>query len=760
MPTRVRVRIGSGEAAAAAKAPGAALCCCGGTPALGSWDPKRSPKLALNGGAIWEGLLDDATAAPGSEYKYVVLNESKNLCIWEQNCQLRAIPPAGVEAQVHDFDKSAPAPHVPAPRPSQGAQPVSAGTKAGEGTRLAVRTKGQVVIGKGCLVVCGASAALGDWNPERAPRMTKVTGTDDGTWEAEVAAAAGAEFKYVVVGGPAGTKWEDGRPNRSLGAGGPQAPPHCFNRLEPSEGSPAAPAAAPQVAPAAASSPVSAPPAVLAAESGVTKLPMPETMPIPSQNSARVAADGPPAWYLEGLVYQVQTLGFCGAETLPNDGASAPVKRLEKLLTEGWVPGHLKRLGATVLYLGPLFESSELGHGYDTADYLAVDRRLGDVDMLRRVVEAAHSEGIRVILDGVFNHTGRRFFACRDVEAKGRASEHWGWYHCQERPGGGVDFRCWEGHQGLPVLNHASPEVRAYIFRVAKYWLTEIGVDGWRLDVAHEVPPAFWREFAKECRTAKPDCLLLGELMHGDYNRHVGPSLLHSGSNYQLSKAFWSSLNDANFFELTHCHQREVELYGSLTLLNFLSCHDTPRIATRLRDPRLYALAAACVLLGDGVPCVYYGDELGVEGSTGGPGGDAAVRQPIDLRAVEASAAAAARLELTAQLAALRRSSPALRGGGGRQVPLSNTNTAMAFARKACGQTAIVALNSADQPATLALHNLGASAGLSDGVELRDALGVAGGALAKPSASPLTVAGSGLSVLLPAFGIRVLLHGP
>lgn len=767
MPAHVRVRVTQGEAGAAAAAKGAVLCVCGGTPELGSWDPKRSPKLKLAAGGIWEAQLDGTTAPPGSEYKYVVLNESLNVYIWEQHCPLRVIPPAGAQAPVHDFDKAAPAPQSAAPVPSKApskAQHAPA-AKAGEGVRLALRTKGQVMVGTGCVVVCGEGAALGNWNPENAVRMKKVEGADPKTgtnWEVDVPVAPGTPFKYVVVGGPAGTKWEDSRANRTVGEGGPDSLPHCFDRTEPFEGGGnSQPAAAPQPATngTPAPAPVHAPPVVLAAEAGVAKLSMPESAPVTSDGSAGAKGDGPPAWYVEGVVYQIQTLGFCGAETLPNDGQSAPVKRLEKLLKEDWVPGHLKRLGATVLYLGPLFESSELGHGYDTADYLAVDRRLGDVDLLRQVVEAAHSAGIRVILDGVFNHTGRRFFACRDVESHGKASKYWGWYHCKERPGGGVDFKCWEGHSGLPILNHANLEVQEYIFHVAKYWLTEIGLDGWRLDVAHEVHPDFWRAFASHCRAAKPDCLLLGELMHGDYNHHCGPGLLHSGTNYQLSKAYWSSLNDANYFELAHCHKRCAESYGSLTLLNFLGCHDTPRIASRLRDPRLCALAAASILLGDGVPCIYYGDELAAQGTTGGPNGDAAVRQCIDLRATEAEPAAAACLELTSQLAALRRASPALRAGTSLQVPLANTNTALAFGRRGGGQTALVVFNCASEPATLDLHNLGTAVGLADKTQLRDGFGIAGGALAKPSATPLTVAGGALSVGVPAFGVRVLLHG-
>jgi hypothetical protein len=286
--------------------------------------------------------------------------------------------------------------------------------------------------------------------------------------------------------------------------------------------------------------------------------------------------DGPPAWYSNAVVYAIQTLGFCDCEGPPSN--FAPGDRLERLIDDGWLE-HVARLGCTVLYLGPLMKTSnELGHGYDTADYFDVDPRLGSVATLRRVVDAAHFLGIRVILDGVFNHTGRDHFAAQDVYRNGRASQYWDWYYAREGPNG-IELEGWEGHAGLPRLNHSNPGVREHLFEAGKFWLSERGVniDGWRLDVAHEVPPEFWRDFARACLDVKPDCVLLGELMHGDYNAHVAPGVLHSGTNYQLSKALWSALNDANYWELAHSYERDASMYGNLTLLNFLGNHDQAR---------------------------------------------------------------------------------------------------------------------------------------------------------------------------------------
>jgi glycosidase len=253
------------------------------------------------------------------------------------------------------------------------------------------------------------------------------------------------------------------------------------------------------------------------------------------------------------------------------------------------------------------------------------------------VVDACHGLGIRVIVDGVFNHTGRDHFAAQDVVRNGRQSQYWDWYRgARELPGGGGEIPGWEGHAGLPQLNHQNPDVRAHIMDCGRFWMSPEGanIDGWRLDVAHEVAPDFWREFNQACRGAKPDCALLGELMHGDYNTHVGPGLLDSGTNYQLSKALWSSLNDHNYWELAHSYGRDKDMYGNLTMLNFLGNHDQMRIHSRLNDPNAhYPLAVASMILGRGVPCLYYGDELGEQGKPGGPEGDLAMRREIDLRA-------------------------------------------------------------------------------------------------------------------------------
>eukprot|EP00237_Pycnococcus_provasolii_P012158 CAMPEP_0205951674 /NCGR_PEP_ID=MMETSP1459-20131121/3097_1 /ASSEMBLY_ACC=CAM_ASM_001120 /TAXON_ID=41880 /ORGANISM="Pycnococcus provasolii, Strain RCC931" /LENGTH=647 /DNA_ID=CAMNT_0053323401 /DNA_START=93 /DNA_END=2034 /DNA_ORIENTATION=+ len=453
-----------------------------------------------------------------------------------------------------------------------------------------------------------------------------------------------------------------------------------------------------------------------------------------------------PGWYVGAVVYCVQTLGFCGVEGPPANFDAAP--RLEMLINDGWLQ-HIASLGCTVLYLGPLMEtSSELGHGYDTKDYFSVDPRLGSVDTLRRVVAAAHDAGLRVIVDGVFNHTGRDHFACRDVLENGRASQYWDWFYAHEGPHG-VEIEGWEGHHGLPRLNHANPAVRQHLIDAGRFWLSAegAGIDGWRLDVAHEVDPGFWREFASACRAERSDCLLLAELMHGDYNTHVGPGLLNSGINYQLSKALWSSLNDKNYFELAHSLDRDDSMYGHLVLTNFIGNHDTPRIASRLSNPNEhYMLAAASLLFARGTPCLYYGDELGLEGAPGGPLGDNAMRQKVDLRETLANGNAHARFEATSRLVHLRQSHAALRDATSAQTTLVLTNETFAFARKSsCGATALVAFNCSGNAATVHLP-VGEKVGMADGTMLSEPLGGSG-----------ATAHSGMIALdLPPNSVRVL----
>jgi cyclomaltodextrinase len=295
-----------------------------------------------------------------------------------------------------------------------------------------------------------------------------------------------------------------------------------------------------------------------------------------------------PGWARETVWYHVYALGFCGAgRQNPAPGAEGgPVEhRLSRI--EAWLD-HIEGLGATGLVLGPVFESES--HGYDTVDYFRVDRRLGDEDDLVRLFAACHDRGIRVVLDGVFNHVGRRFDRFADVVAQGADSRWAQWFRC--RFDGEVP-RCdtFEGHEQLVVLNHDNAEVVDFLIGVADHWL-ERGADGFRLDAAYAARTTFWRAFADRVLDSHPDAYLFAEMIHGDYARFVDRTGVHAVTQYELWKAVWSSLNDGNFFELAHALRRHEEFARSFVPYTFAGNHDVTRIATQLTDPRHLSLAS------------------------------------------------------------------------------------------------------------------------------------------------------------------------
>lgn len=406
-----------------------------------------------------------------------------------------------------------------------------------------------------------------------------------------------------------------------------------------------------------------------------------------------IAPTPTPEWFEEGLMYQIYPLGtpgaggggFFGGVPATNDLTSPPENKL--LLLRQWY-SHLVKLGVSSIYFSPLFESET--HGYDTVDYFMIDRRVGDLESFRTIVEELHELGIKVILDGVFNHTGRHFFAFQEII---KAGANWAdcpykdWYFISDGNSTYDDpfaYRSWEGHEELPELNVENEDVREYLFKVAQFWLGDVGVDGWRLDVAHEMPPAFWRDFRTACTQANPEHILLGEVIHGDYNVWVGPGkgLLHSGTNYQLSKALWSSLKEHNFWELDSAIQRDLMLYREMCLVNFLSNHDVARVATQLQEePQLNKIAHFMLLTFRGVPCIYYGDEVGVLGRK--EDGDAALRMAMvspDEASGEWPNGGKELFNSIASLVEFRRKHPALIIGA--HQPLYHQNNEMVYARR------------------------------------------------------------------------------
>ena len=321
--------------------------------------------------------------------------------------------------------------------------------------------------------------------------------------------------------------------------------------------------------------------------------------------------------------------------------------------------------------LTPIFVSKT--HGYDAVDYFRIDQRLGDEDDLAAFVGACHDRNLKVLLDGVFHHVGRDFPGFRDVLAHGAASPYAGWFRLDfSRDGGdGFTYRNFEGHRELVALNHRSSEVLDWAVSVADHWLDR-GVDGWRLDAAYAILPEFLAEFSARVLHKHPDAFLFGEMIHGDYARFVEQTGLHSVTQYELYKAIWSSLNDANFFELGWALQRHETFARSFVPITFAGNHDVTRLLTRLRNPSHFGHALAVLFTAPGSPCIYYGDEFAFRGRKGrGLRGDDAIRPHLPDSPFAQNAEQAAAFELHRQLIAIRAERPWLTTGHIQAVDLA-----------------------------------------------------------------------------------------
>lgn len=406
-------------------------------------------------------------------------------------------------------------------------------------------------------------------------------------------------------------------------------------------------------------------------------------------------------WLADAFLYHLYPLGALGAPAR-NDFTSPPVSRLDGL--HAWVES-AAALGANVLYLGPVFEST--AHGYDTADYFNVDRRLGDTAALAGVSEALHRRGMRLLLDGVFHHVGRDFWAFRDVRASPHGSPYRDWFfldHSGQSPyGDPFRYEGWRGHDDLVKLNVRHPDVKQHLFDAVRSWSENFSIDGLRLDVADVLDLEFQRELARFGRSLRPDFRLLGEVIHGDYRRWAGPGALDSVTNYELYKGLYSSHNDRNYFELAYSLNREFGpqgMYRGLSLCTFADNHDVDRIASRMRDPsELYPLHIL-LFTSPGFPAIYYGSEWGVLGRK--DAGDAALRPALTPNAAAESGAHPELRRCIQRLAAIRHALPALRHGDYRE--LSIAHRLFAFERASGNERVAVAVNAAEHPAELRLR--------------------------------------------------------
>ena len=397
-------------------------------------------------------------------------------------------------------------------------------------------------------------------------------------------------------------------------------------------------------------------------------------------------------WAENSVFYQIYPLGFCGAP-FENDGI--PTSRILKVID--WIP-HIQDLGANAIYFSPVFESDT--HGYNTRDYRQIDCRLGTNEDFKKVCDELHHAGIKVVLDGVFNHVGRGFFAFQDVLKNRENSPYVSWFSRIDFGGNsgyndGLWYEGWEGNYDLVKLNLRNEEVIHHIFESIRFWAEEFDIDGLRLDVAYCLDKDFLRRLHSFCNDLKPDFWLLGELLHGDYNQFVNPDMLHSCTNYECYKGLFSSFNSMNMFEINHSLLRQFgpenwTLYRGKHLLCFVDNHDVSRIASNLTNEKHLPLIYAMEFGMPGIPCVYYGSEWGAKAhkNEGDPALRACFEEPVDNELSK----------YISKLAEAHKNSKAICYGDFKSVVL--TNHQCVFERNCDGERVFVAINASDNEYT------------------------------------------------------------
>lgn len=405
------------------------------------------------------------------------------------------------------------------------------------------------------------------------------------------------------------------------------------------------------------------------------------------------------AWYDNAVFYHIYPLGMTGAPK--KNPYSEPVHRLNTLLS--WIP-HIKEIGCNAIYIGPLFES--VGHGYETTDYKKLDSRLGTNEDLKNFVSQCHKQGIRVILDGVFNHTGRDFFAFKDILQNRENSRYKDWY-CDVNFGGnnsyndGFSYKNWGGHDLLVKLNQKNPEVIDYICDVIRFWVSEFDIDGIRLDAADVMDFDYMKAFRKVANSIKPDFWLMGEVIHGDYSRWANNTTLHSVTNYVLHKAFYSAHNDHNYFEIAHTIKHTQNMFKEhLQLYTFVDNHDVERIYTILKNKAHLVPVYILLYTLPGIPSIYYGSEFGIEGKKI-KSCDDSLRPALELCDYKDAIKTNPCTRLVATLGKIRQNTPALSVGDYKELVLQTSY--FAFERSYEGKRVITTVNNSDREVTINL---------------------------------------------------------
>lgn len=408
-------------------------------------------------------------------------------------------------------------------------------------------------------------------------------------------------------------------------------------------------------------------------------------------------------WFEEAVFYHMYPIGMTGA---PRRNEQQEVTHRFREL-ENWLP-HIASIGATAIYIGPLFESTS--HGYDTRDYKLVDRRLGDNNDFKHFVQEAHKLNIKVVVDGVFNHTGREFFAFQDIQKNRENSPYCCWYKginfgWNTPYNDGFGYEAWRNCFELVNLNLWEPQVRNYLLEVIGFWIDEFDIDGIRLDCADCLEFSFMEDMRRFTNEKKKDFWLMGEVIHGDYSRYIKPEMLDSVTNYELHKGLYSGHNDHNYFEIAHTIRREFDenggIYRGMKLYSFVDNHDVDRIASKLNVPgHIYPVYTLLFTL-PGIPSIYYGSEWGIKGRKEGSNDDP-LRPAVDLEKALEQEADKKLLDWVTLLGKIHKEQPALSEGRYRELLL--TNRQYAFARILEDKGVVVAVNNDDKEAELRIR--------------------------------------------------------